>query len=83
MKNLVGNNWLASSTNEIVEVRNPYNNALIDTVPNSSFDDVNEIVKLSYKAKKAWVGVSIDERCQVMLKFRDLVKKNKFELAKC
>ena len=82
MKNLIGNNWRAASTNEIVEVKNPYNHMIIDTVPNSSFDDVNEVVKASDKAKKYWVGVSINERCEIMLKFKEFVLKERYELAK-
>ena len=47
MKNLIGNVWNSASTNEYVEVRNPYNHMILDTVPNSSYDDVNEAVKVS------------------------------------
>jgi len=82
MKNLIGNDWKASSTMETVEVRNPYNNILLDTVPNSSFDDINEAVVLADKSKKNWSGISINERCQIMLKFTEFIKKEKEDLAK-
>lgn len=82
MKNLIGNEWKKSSTNEYVEVRNPYNHMILDTVPNSSFDDINEAVKVSYRSRKKWEGISINERCEIMLKFRELVSKERFELAK-
>ena len=82
MKNLIGNEWKSASTNEYVEVRNPYNHMILDTVPNSSYDDVNEAVKVSDNAIKYWAGVSINERCEIMLKFVELVKKDHFDLAK-
>lgn len=82
MKNLIGNNWKAASTSQLVQVKNPYNHMIIDTVPNSSFDDVNEAVKLSDQAKKYWIGIPINERCKIMLKFKEMVEKERYELAK-
>ena len=82
MRNLIGNEWKTSSTKEVIKVHNPYNGIVIDTIPNSSFDDINEAVKLSDKAKKRWSGITINERCEILLKFKDLVKKEQFELAK-
>ena len=82
MKNLIGNDWKASASNETIQVRNPYNNALLDTVPNSNYDDINEAVHLADKAKKRWSKVTINERCEIMLKFKENVQKERFELAK-
>ncbi|MBQ7104602.1 MAG: aldehyde dehydrogenase [Bacilli bacterium] len=82
MKNLIGNTWKSSQTSDYVEVRNPYNNMILDTVPNSDYDDINEAVKLANKAKKYWLGLSINERSEIILKFSDVVKKERFELAK-
>lgn len=82
MKNLIGNEWKPSSTGETIEVRNPYNNTIIDTVPNSDFDDINETVKIANNAKRRWSGITINERCEIMLKFRDLIKKELLDLSK-
>lgn len=82
MKNLIGNTWKSSQTSDYVEVRNPYNNMILDTVPNSNYDDINEAVKLANKAKKYWFGLSINERSELLLKFSEVVKKERFELAK-
>ena len=76
MKNLIGNAWKSASTKEYVEVRNPYNHKILDTIPNSSYDDVNEAVKVSDNAIKYWTGVPINERCEIMLKFVELVRKD-------
>ena len=82
MKNLIGNSWKSSASNKIVEVRNPYNNALLDTIPNSNYDDINEAVKEADQAKKHWSKIAINERCEIMLKFKENVQKERFELAK-
>ena len=70
MKNLIGNEWRASSSNEVIRVNNPYNDMLLDTVPNSNYDDINEAVKLSYTSRKNWSSININERCEIILKFK-------------
>ena len=82
MKNLIGNEWRASSSNEVIRVNNPYNDMLLDTVPNSNYDDINEAVKLSYSSRKNWSGININERCEIILKFKELVQSEKQELSK-
>lgn len=82
MKNLIGNSWKPASNGDYIKVLNPYNYMILDTIPNSTFDDINEAVKLSHESKKKWIGLSIHERCEIILKFRELVKKEQYELAK-
>lgn len=82
MKNLIGNSWKPASNGEYIKVLNPYNYMILDTIPNSTYDDINEAVKISHESKKKWIGLSIHERCEIMLKFRELVKKEQYELAK-
>lgn len=82
MKNLIGNSWKPASNGEFIKVLNPYNYMILDTIPNSTYDDINEAVKVSHEAKKKWIGLSIHERCEIILKFRELVKKEHYELAK-
>ena len=82
MKNLIGNSWKPASNGEYIKVFNPYNYMILDTIPNSTYDDINEAVKISHESKKKWIGLSIHERCEIMLKFRELVKKEQYELAK-
>ena len=52
MKNLIGNSWRSSSSNEVIEVQNPYSHVVLDTVPNSNLDDINEAVQISDESKK-------------------------------
>ena len=82
MKNLIGNSWRSSSSNEVIEVQNPYSHVVLDTVPNSNFDDINEAVQISDESRKDWYGISINERCEIILKFKDLVKEERYDLVK-
>ncbi len=81
MKNLIGNEWKSALNKETIEVHNPYDNSLLDTIPNSSYDDVNLIVAEAYKAQKRWMGLSVYDRSEFILKFKDLVSNEKEELA--
>ncbi len=82
MKNLIGRNWCDSSNKEVTEVFNPANNALIDTVPKSTVEDVELCVKEAKEGQKNWEKYSIHERGEILYKFRDLVMANKDYLAK-
>ena len=47
MKNLIGYEWKDSSDGKVIEVTNPANNNLLDTVPNVTEKDVDEAVKVA------------------------------------
>ena len=82
MKNLIGSNWCDSSNGRVIEVFNPANGQLIDTIPNSSLEDVENCVQAAKEAQKIWEKYSIHKRGEILYKFRDLVRQNKDYLAK-
>lgn len=82
MKNLVGKNWMDASDGKVIEVTNPATNEFIDTVPNSSLDDVDMAVKEAIIGQKVWAKVPIHERGKILMKFNELVKSHRDELAK-
>ena len=51
MKNLIGNDWRDSSNLNVIEVKNPATGSLIDTIPNSTVDDVVLTVNLAKTAQ--------------------------------
>ena len=79
---VMGYGVVGSGVCEVIRVNNPYNDMLLDTVPNSNYDDINEAVKLSYTSRKNWSGININERCEIILKFKELVQSEKQELSK-
>lgn len=81
MKNLIGGKLLDSSDNEVIEIRNPATEEIIDTVPNSTEQDVNNAVNEAKKAYKNWAKKPLYERGRILEKFVDLVEKNKEDLS--
>ena len=82
MKNLIGKNWMDASDGKVIEVTNPATNEFIDTVPNSSLDDVDMAVKEAIIGQKVWAKVPIHERGKILMKFNELVKSHRDELTK-
>ena len=81
MKNLIGNDWKDSSNQNTIEVFNPATETLIDTVPDSTVDDVVLTVGLAKEAQLIWENVSLHERCSYLSKFAKLVEENSDDLA--
>ena len=82
MKSLIGKNWCDAKDGSIIEVRNPATNELIDTVPSLSLEEVNEAVEYAFIAQKDWAKVPIHERCSILMKFVNLVERDKDTLAR-
>ena len=82
MRNLVGKEWKDASNGAVTEVINPATGELIDTVPNSTVEDVDTCVKIAHEAQKAWAKMPMHERGDILYKFADLVEENKESLAR-
>lgn len=82
MRNLIGNKWMDAKNGKTIDVINPATNELIDTVPASTLDDVELCVNTAKEAQKEWAKVSISERAKILLRFKDLVYKEREELAR-
>ncbi len=81
MKNLIGNDWKDSSSLNVIEVINPATKSLIDTVPNSTVDDVVLAINLAKSANSKWEDTSIYERGEILVKFAKIIKEEKDDLA--
>ena len=81
MKSLIGNKWRDSSDGKVIEVYNPSNGELVDTVPSLTKEDVEEAIDYADGHQKEWEAKSVIERCEVLSRFAELVEENKDELA--
>lgn len=81
MRNLIGNKWRDAENGKTVDVLNPANKKLIDTVPDSTLEDVDFAVQTAIEGQKEWAKVSIAERGRILLKFAELVKDDDENLA--
>ncbi len=81
MKNLVGKEWMDAQNKNTIAVLNPATNEVIDTIPNSTLEDVDMVVKVAHKAQKGWAKIPMYQRGEILKKFVDLVEQHKEKLA--
>ena len=81
MRNLIGNKWRDAENGKTIDVLNPANKKLIDTVPDSTLEDVDFAVQTAVEGQKEWAKISIAERGRILLKFAELVKDDDENLA--
>lgn len=81
MRNLVNGKELDASDNKVIEITNPATGEFIDTVPNSTEQDVDMTVKAAETAQKKWAEMPMHERGRILEKFVDLVERDKEDLA--
>jgi len=82
MKSLIGDNWVDARSGNIINVINPATGQLVDTVPSLSKEEVDECVSYATKMQKVWEKTSIVQRCEILNKFVELVKRDTDILAK-
>ena len=82
MRSLIGDNWVDARSMKVIEVINPATGKLVDTVPSLSKEEVDECVAYAVKKQKEWEKTSIVERCEILAKFVELVKRDRDSLAK-
>ena len=81
MKNLIGNDWKDSSNLSVIEVFNPATNRLLDTVPNSTVDDVVSMVNLAKIVQPHWADTPLHNRADILTKFARILKEEIDDLA--
>lgn len=82
MKMIIGENYVDASSGEVIEVRNPYDGSLVDTVPSATKEDIDKAIDCAAKAQKEWKKVPIYKRVELAKKFLQLVEENRDDLAK-
>ncbi|MDE6285215.1 MAG: aldehyde dehydrogenase family protein [Bacilli bacterium] len=82
MKSLIGNNWVDARSGKVIKVINPATGDLVDTVPSLSKEEIDECVDYAVKVQKDWEKRSIVERCEILSKFVELVRRDRDDLAK-
>ena len=81
-KNLIGEKWVDASNGKVIEIYNPANGELIDTVPDTTKEDCDAAVEAAIAGQKVWEKKPIHERAFILMKFVKLVEEHKDELAK-
>ena len=80
MKMLIGENWI--DKDEKIEVRNPYNNELVDTVPSGDTGDVEAAIKAAEEGFKTNRNLPVHQRISILYKTAEIVRNSQEEFAK-
>lgn len=67
---------------ETIEIKNPFNNKIIDTVPQGNHDDVKNALDAANKAKKTLKYLSSREISEILYEIHQEISKNKSTFAK-
>ncbi|MDE0490599.1 NAD-dependent succinate-semialdehyde dehydrogenase [Psychrobacter sp. A3] len=78
---LIKDGWHIASSEETLDVSNPFNGELIGTVPSLTTEDVNDAVAAAHDAQIAWAAKTAQERATLLQKWADLIDANKEDLA--
>ena len=81
MKMIIDGKAVDAADGAVIEVLNPANGKLLDTVPAATQDDIKRAVECAKKGQKVWAKVPVFERGEILMKFVDLVEENKEKLA--
>lgn len=81
MKNYIGDKWVDPIGVEMDVVPNPANGNPIAHVPLSRKEDVDQAVAAAKQTYSTWANVPVPNRSRLLYNYRQLLEKNKVELA--
>ena len=80
MKMLIGEKWM--DKDEKIDVRNPYNDDLIDTVPSGDVADVEAAFQAAEEGFKINRALPVHERISILYKAAEILKERQEDFAK-
>jgi len=80
MKMLVGENWV--DKDEKIEVLNPFNNELVDTVPSGDEGDVDAAFRAAEEGFKINRDLPVHQRISILYKTAEIISNNQEEFAR-
>ena len=78
MKMFIAGNWVGKEKS--VEIKNPFDNSIIDTVPKAGVDDLEEALAFAQRGTKIMARLSAYERWKILRKAADLMAARNEEL---
>lgn len=81
MKMLINGVACDASSGATIDVINPANGSVVDTVPSATKEDVDKAVASAKAAQKEWAKIPVYQRVEIMYRFIDLVERDKEDLA--
>jgi glyceraldehyde-3-phosphate dehydrogenase (NADP+) len=72
MKMLIGEKWIDKK--EKIQVRNPYDNKLVDTVPKGTKDDIKKAIDCAVIGFKISKNMPVHQRITILMKTAEIIK---------
>ncbi|MGQ9672933.1 MAG: aldehyde dehydrogenase family protein [Candidatus Aminicenantales bacterium] len=80
MKMLIGDRWVDKE--EKIEVRNPYNDELVDTVPSGDKDDVEAALRAAEEGFRINRGLPVHKRIAILYRAAEILRSRQEEFAR-
>jgi len=80
MKMLIGDRWIDKE--EKIEVRNPYDDSLVDTVPAGSVEDVEAALRAAEEGFRTNRGLPVHKRIEILYRAAQIVSGRQEEFAR-
>ena len=80
MKMLIGGKWIEKEKK--IDVLNPYDNSLVDTVPYGTVDDIKQAIKMAQKGYEINRNLPSHKRISILKKTAEIMESRYEELAK-
>ncbi|GAK06938.1 succinate-semialdehyde dehydrogenase [Geomicrobium sp. JCM 19038] len=80
MKHLINGEWTGADLEQI-DVTNPANGTIVDTVPKGGKNEAKQAVDAAYEAFRPWSKLTAAERSEKLEKWHNLIDKHQEELA--
>ncbi len=84
MKNykfLIGGELCEASSNEVIEVTNPFDGSLVGTVPKGTKEDADKVLRAAKDAGKEWARLTYVKRAEYVSELADILQQHRVELA--
>ena len=82
MEMYLNGKWVKSKTGREAEVKNSFNDNIIDTVPLASKEETKEAIEVAQIGKEKMKSIPIHQRRDMLVEAANLIRENKSELAK-
>ncbi len=76
---LIGEKWVDKK--EKIDIRDPYNNEIVDTVPNDLKEDMKKAIDCAAIGSKISKNIPVHERIDILMNTAEIIKKNQEEFA--
>ncbi len=80
MEMLIAGKWIDKE--EKIEVRNPYDNSLVDTVPSGDSDDIDRAISAAVEGYRINRDMPVHERIRILRRAADIIEENSEEFAR-